>query len=129
MRRHELTDQAWAVIEPLLAPPRMGRPVRDQRQVMNGILWKLSTGATWRDPPEHYGPWKTVYERFRRWSADGTSDRLLAHAQQHSDAIGAVDLTIVCVDSTIVRAHQRAAGARKGGRTGRARRSAGPAAD
>ncbi|GHI12455.1 transposase [Streptomyces virginiae] len=128
VRRHELTDQAWAVIEPLLAPSRMGRPVRDRRQVLNGILWKLSTGAAWRDLPERYGPWKTVYERFRRWSADGTWDRLLAHVQQHSDAIGEVDWSIVCVDSTIVRAHQHAAGARKGG-TGPVRRSAGPAAD
>ncbi|WP_399167750.1 transposase, partial [Streptomyces sp. PsTaAH-130] len=60
VRRHELTDESWAVIEPLLAPPRMGRPVRDRRQVVNGILWKLSTGAAWRDLPERYGPWKTV---------------------------------------------------------------------
>ncbi|MEV5646255.1 IS5 family transposase [Streptomyces flaveolus] len=115
MRRHELTDQAWAVIEPLLAPPRMGRPVRDRRQVVNGILWKLSTGAAWRDLPERYGPWKTVYERFRRWSADGTWIRLLAHVQQHCDAVGSVDWTVVCIDSTTVRAHQHAAGARKGG--------------
>ncbi|MFF6980219.1 IS5 family transposase [Streptomyces sp. NPDC008343] len=97
--RHELTDESWAVIEPLLAPPRMGRPVRDRRQVVNGILWKLSTGAAWRDLPERYGPWKTVYERFRRWSADGTWDRLLAHVQQHCDAVGSVDWTVVCVDS------------------------------
>ncbi|WP_234307499.1 MULTISPECIES: IS5 family transposase [unclassified Streptomyces] len=115
MRRHELTDESWAVIGPLLAPPRMGRPVRDRRQVVNGILWKLSTGTAWRDLPERYGPWKTVYERFRRWSADGTWDRLLAHVQQHCDAAGAVDWTVVCVDSTTVRAHQHAAGARKGG--------------
>ncbi len=103
------------MIEPLLPRSRMGRPVRDRRQVMNGILWKLSTGAAWRDLPERYGPWKTVYERFRRWSADGTWDRLLAHAQQHSDAVGEVDWSIVCIDSTTVRAHQHAAGARKGG--------------
>ncbi|BFP50198.1 hypothetical protein SCMC78_73760 [Streptomyces sp. CMC78] len=122
-----MTDQAWAVVGPLLAPPRMGRPVRDRRQVLNGILWKLSTGAAWRDLPERYGPWKTVYERFRRWSADGTWDRLLAHVQQHSDAVGEVDWTLVCVDSTVVRAHQHAAGARKGG-PGKVRHSAGPAA-
>jgi transposase len=127
VRRHELTDESWAVIEPFLAPPRMGRPVRDRRQVVNGILWKLSTGAAWRDLPERYGPWKTVYERFRRWSADGTWDRLLAHVQQRCDAVGSVDWTVTCVDSTTVRAHQHAAGARKGG-SGRARRSAGPAA-
>ncbi|MEU0029728.1 IS5 family transposase [Streptomyces sp. NPDC006335] len=126
MRRNELTDQAWAVIEPLPAPPRMGRPVRDRRLVVNGILWKLSTGAACRDLPERYGPWKTVYERFRRWSADGTWDRLPAHVQQHSDAVGPVDWMVVCVDSTTVRPHQHAAGARKGG-CGRARRSAGPA--
>ncbi|WP_410176802.1 IS5 family transposase [Wenjunlia vitaminophila] len=95
-----MTDESWAVIGPLLAPPRMGRPVRDRRQVVNGILWKLSTGAAWRDLPERYGPWKTVYERFRRWSADGTWDRLLAHVQQHSDAVGGVDWSVVCVDST-----------------------------
>nr|WP_268240276.1 IS5 family transposase [Streptomyces kronopolitis] len=115
VRRHELTDESWAVVEPLLPRSRMGRPVRDRRQVMNGILWKLSTGAAWRDLPERYGPWKTVYERFRRWSADGTWDRILAHVQQHSDAVGQVDWSLVCVDSTTVRAHQHAAGARKGG--------------
>lgn len=102
----------------------MGRPVRDRRQVVNGILWKLSTGAAWRDLPERYGPWKTIYERFRHWSADGTWDRLLAHVQQHSDAIGQVHWTIACLDSTTVRAHQHAAGARKGG-PGKAKRSAG----
>lgn len=127
--RHELTDESWAVIEPLLAPPRMGRPVRDRRQVVNGILWKLSTGAAWRDLPERFGPWKTVYERFRRWSANGTWDCLLAHVQQHSDAVGSIDWSIVCIDSTTVRAHQHATGARKRGSTGRARRSAAPAAD
>ncbi|MGX1626859.1 IS5 family transposase [Streptomyces albidoflavus] len=127
VRRHEVTDQAWAVIGPLLVPPRMGRPVRDRRQVLNGILWKLSTGAAWRDLPERYGPWKTLYERFRRRSADGTWNRLLAHVQHHSDAVGEVDGSIVCVDSTVVQAHQHAAGARKGG-SGKVRHSAGRAA-
>ncbi|KUH37737.1 hypothetical protein ATE80_16440 [Streptomyces kanasensis] len=67
--------------------------MRDRRQVVNGILWKMSTGATWRDLPERCGPWKTAYERFRHWSADGTGDRLLAHVQQHSHAVGQVDRT------------------------------------
>ncbi|GGT76746.1 hypothetical protein GCM10010207_86770 [Streptomyces atratus] len=75
----------------------MGRPVRGRQQVVNGILWKLSTKAAWRDLPERYGPWKTVHERFRCWSAEGTWDRLLAHVQQHRDAVGAVDWTLVCV--------------------------------
>jgi transposase len=114
VRRHELTDQAWAEIAPLL--PVNGWPGgqwADHRQVLNGILWKLSTGVPWRDLPERYGPWQTCYERFRRWQADGTWQRLLAHAQTRSDAVGEVDWEVV-VDATIVRAHQHAAGARKG---------------
>jgi len=129
VRRHELSDQAWERIEPLLPVSRLGRPVRDRREIINAILWKLSTGAAWRDLPERYGPWKTAYERFRRWSADGTWDHLLAQVQQYSDAVGGVDWSVACVDSTIVRAHQHAAGARKKGvpRT-QGRRSAAPGA-
>ena len=115
--RHELTDQAWAEIAPLLPPTgRPGGQWAEHRQVLNGILWKLATGVPWRDLPERYGPWQTCYERFRRWQADGTWQRLLAHAQTRSDAVGEVDWEVV-VDATIVRAHQHAAGARKG--TGR----------
>ena len=114
VRRHELTDQAWAEIAPLLPPTgRPGGQWAEHRRVVNGILWKLSTGVPWRDLPERYGPWQTCYERFRRWQADGTWQRLLAHAQTRSDAVGEVDWAVV-VDATIVRAHQHAAGARKG---------------
>src|SRR5829696_8808963 len=73
VRRHELTDQAWAEIAPLL--PANGRPGgqwADHRRVLNGILWKLATGVPWRDLPERYGPWQTCSERFRRSQADGT---------------------------------------------------------
>lgn len=118
VRRHELTEQAWQQIAPLLPNPTgPGGRWADHRRVLNGILWKLSTGVPWRDVPERYGPWQTLAERHRRWSADGTWDRLLAHVQQHSDAVGEIDWDIV-VDATIVRAHQHAAGARNGGRTG-----------
>jgi transposase len=113
VRRHELTDQAWAQIAPLL--PATGRPGgqwADHRRVVNGILWKLATGVPWRDLPERYGPWQTCYERFRRWQADGTWQRLLAHAQTRSDAVGEVDWEVV-VDATIVRAHQHAARVRR----------------
>ena len=80
--RGELTDKAWAVIEPLLPPAGGARGRwRDHRQVINGILWKLRTGAPWRDLPERYGPWKTCHERLRRWTADGTWDKILARAQ------------------------------------------------
>ncbi|MER6589631.1 MULTISPECIES: IS5 family transposase [Micromonospora] len=86
VRRGELTDEAWAVIAPLLpeAGGARGR-WRGHRQVINGILWKLRTGAPWRDLPERFGPWKTCHERLRRWSADGTWDRTLAAAQVHDD--------------------------------------------
>jgi transposase len=60
VRRRELTDQVWERVEPLLPVSRIGRPVRDRREIINAILWKLSTGAAWRDLPERYGPWKTA---------------------------------------------------------------------
>ena len=115
--RGEFTDRAWAELEPLL-PGNGGRGQqwRDHRQVLNGVLWKLRTGAPWRDLPERYGPWRTVYARFVRWRQDGTWDRLLAHAQSKSDAVGEV-VWEVSVDSSVVRAHQHAAGARKRGAT------------
>jgi transposase len=108
---------------------------------LNAIVWKLRTGAPWRDIPDRYGSWKTAHERLRRWSADGTWDRILEHVQVHDDAVGEIEWTFH-VDSTIVRAHQHAAGARKPGTAkkgaprvrasrslrSRVRRSGGPAA-
>ena len=77
--RGELTDTAWARIEPLLpAGRRRGGQWRDHRQVINAILWKVRTGAPWRDAPERYGPRTTLYNRFVRWRAAGVRDRLLA---------------------------------------------------
>jgi transposase len=111
--RGELTDQAWKQIGPLLPPNgRRGGQWRDHRTVINGILWRLRTGAPWRDVPARYGPWTTCHDRFVRWRCDGTWDRLLAHAQTRSDAAGALDW-VVSVDATSNRAHQHAAGARK----------------
>lgn len=110
--RGELTERAWQEIAPLLPTSGKGGQWRDHRTVLNGILWKLRTGAPWRDLPERYGPWQTCYDRFNRWRADGTWDRLLAHVQTKEDAVGAVDWE-VSVDSTVVRAHQHAAGARR----------------
>ncbi len=89
---------------------------------LNGIVWKFRAGVAWRDAPERYGPWTTLHTRFRRWAANGTFDRMLRAAQARADAAGDIDW-LVSVDSTIVRAHQHAAGARKGGSIGR--RSAG----
>ena len=82
--------------------------------MINAILWQARTGAPWRDLPERYGPFKTAHERLRRWTADGTWERILEHVIVKDDAVGTVEWTI-SVDSSIVRAHQHAAGARKKG--------------
>ncbi|MFI8101253.1 IS5 family transposase [Streptomyces sp. NPDC086023] len=114
MRRHELSDAEWEFVRPLLPESLRGRKRLDDRRVLNGIVWKFRTGSAWRDVPERYGPWATLHTRFRRWAADGTFDRMLRTAQAKADAAGDIDW-LVSVDSTVVRAHQHAAGARKGG--------------
>lgn len=112
MGRGDLTDAEWERLRPFLpvSNRRCGR-WRDHRQVIDGILHRVRTGVQWRDLPERFGPWKTVYERHRLWSADGTWERLLQQVQAAADAAGDIDWD-VSVDSTIVRAHQHAAGAR-----------------
>jgi transposase len=113
-RRHELSDAEWARLAPLLPPHTGGRPRTDDRQVLNGILWKLATGVPWRDLPERYGPWQSVYTRFWRWTRAGVWDRLLAAVQRQADAAGELDWELHLVDGTVVRAHQHAAGAKGG---------------
>ena len=118
VRRGELTDAQWAKLEPLLPPrkPKTGKPNNDHRTILNGILWKLRTGAPWRDLAERYGPWSTVASRFRRWRLAGIWDRLLAVLQRQADAAGEVDWELQFVDGTVIRAHQHAAGAKGGTR-------------
>lgn len=113
IHRHELTDQQWEQLRPLLPPqkPPTGRPAVDHRRILNGILWLLRTGAPWRDLPERYGPWRTVASRFYRWRRAGLWDRLFAAVQQQADARGHLDWGLHFVDGTIIRAHQHAAGA------------------
>jgi transposase len=118
IRRHELSDAEWEFVRPLLPHAESGRKRLDDRMVLNGIVWKFRTGSAWRDVPERYGSWASLHTRFRRWAADGTFERMLRAAQAKADAAGAVDW-MVSVDSTIVRAHQHAAGARKGGSAAR----------
>lgn len=110
--RHDLTDQEWALLEPLLPDQRRrkARPWKDHRQVVNGVLWRTRTGSPWRDLPESYGCWKTVYNRHRRWSADGTWAHVLSELQRGCDQ--GEDQWVVAIDSTVVRAHHHAAGAR-----------------
>ncbi|WTW49285.1 IS5 family transposase [Streptomyces sp. NBC_00015] len=118
MRRHELTDQEWELLAPLIPRAATGRPRVSDRQVINGMVYKIRTGISWRDLPERYGPWQTVYTRFRRYALDGVFTRALQQIQARADAAGDIDW-LVQIDSTIVRAHQHAAATgRKGGSTG-----------
>jgi transposase len=116
IRRHELTDEQWERLKPMLPAqkPHTGRPATDHRQIINGILWILRTGAPWRDLPERYGPWQTVYGRFNRWREEGIWQQIFERLLAEADALGNVEWEIHFVDSTTVRAHQHAAGAKKG---------------
>jgi transposase len=114
-RRHELSDEQWERLRPLLPPQkaRTGRPANDHRAMVNGMVWIARTGAPWRDLPERYGKWPSVYSRFQRWRKAGVWDRIWSELQRQDDAAGKVDWEIHFVDGTIVRAHQHAAGAKK----------------
>ncbi|MFJ8667354.1 IS5 family transposase [Streptomyces sp. NPDC093600] len=119
MHRHELTDLEWELPAPLIPSAATGRPRVADRQVINGMVYKIRTGVSWRDLPERYGPWKTVYTRFRRYALDRVFTRALQQVQTSADAVGDIDWPVQ-IDSTIVRAHQHAADTgRKGGSTGR----------
>jgi transposase len=95
------------------------RPWRDHRQVVEGIVFRYRTGVAWRDLPERFGPWQTVWKRHHRFSTDGTWDSLLRVIQAEADAAGVLDWD-VSVDSSIVRAHQHSATAKRGVREDRA---------
>ncbi|QMU73097.1 IS5 family transposase [Streptacidiphilus sp. P02-A3a] len=126
MGRGDLTDAEWERLRPFLpvSDRRCGR-WRDHRPVIDGIVHRVRTAVHWRDLPERFAPWKTVYERHRPWSADGTWERLLQQVQAEADAVGDIDWD-VSVDSTIVRAHQHAAGARTDRPPALASKGAGP---
>jgi transposase len=111
--RGELTERAWMTIEPLLpVSGRRGGQWRNHRTVINGILWKIRTGAPWRDLPERYGAWQTCADRLYRWRREGLWDRLLTYVQTKSDAVGEISWE-VSIDSSTARAHQHASGARR----------------
>ena len=121
MERHELSEAQWARLAPLLPPQQQsgrGRPSKDHRTIVNAILWRLATGVPWRDLPARYGPWRTVYSRFRRWQHGGVWERALAALQQQADTAGDLDWSLHFLDGTTVRAHQHAAGAKRGRQSG-----------
>ena len=94
--------------------PGTGRPGKDHRTVINGILWILRTGSPWRDLPERFGPWATVASRFYRWRKQGLWERLVAAVQREAAALGQVEWEVHFVDGANVRAQQHAAGAKRG---------------
>ena len=118
VNRHELADEQWQVIEPLLPKPgRMGRPPRDAREMLEAMLWILRTGAPWRDLPDWYGPWETVYGKFRHWLDAEVLDRLVQKLRVMLADADKIDWELWCVDGTSVRAARCAAGApQKGAR-------------
>jgi transposase len=111
------SDELWAVIEPVLPSDvgRRGQRWSDHRMILEGIAWRFRVGAPWRDLPATFGPWQTVWKRHYRWSVDGTYARVFLAVQQAfgpRSGIAEGVRSILSVDSTSVRAHQHAAGAR-----------------
>ncbi len=115
MKRHEVTDEQWEVIQAILPKrtAKTGRPPSDSRLMLNGILWILRTGSPWRDLPERFGPWQTVYDHFAKWRALGAYDRILEALHIRLDADGAIDWDLWGIDGSSVRASRAAAGASK----------------
>lgn len=113
-RTQVLTDAMWARIEPLLPDrmPQRGGRWGDHRPVLEAICWRFRTGSPWRDIPAEFPAWQTVWWRFDVWSQDGTWDRILTELQGQSHAVADLEW-VVSVDSTVARAHQHAAGARR----------------
>ncbi|MEU4118765.1 transposase, partial [Kitasatospora sp. NPDC028055] len=105
MARFDVTDAEWALIEPHVPVAATGPLPRRVREQFNGVLWRFRTGSGWRDVPERYGSWSTVYARFRSWVASGFFQALMDELIAEAASRGKVGLTLVSVDSTIVRAH------------------------
>jgi putative transposase len=108
-KRYEIDDEQWTKIEGFLPGQegQVGATARDNRLFVNGVLWILRSGARWRDMPERYGKWNSVYQRFSRWAKSGVWESVFQVLVQDSDN------EYLMLDSTIVRAHQHAAGSKK----------------
>jgi len=127
--RREISDEVWGLLEPMLpAVKTAGRPWTNHRSAVEGAVWKYRTGAPWRDVPERFGKWNSIYKRFNRWAEDGTWEKLLGEVHKLADANGDVDW-VVSIDSTIARVHQHGATlARDTGGSTESQESAGRAA-
>jgi transposase len=110
-----MSDEEWEIFEPFVAPgvPHKGRPPQDHRRVLDGVFWIARTGSPWRDLPDYFGKFGSVHRQFRRWSVSGLWDVILEAMNETGEGQDSVQM----IDSTIVRAHQHSAGAKKGART------------
>ena len=113
MSSSDLSDLQYEALQPHLPPvkPARGRTNLNHKPILNGILWIMRTGAPWRELPERYGKWKTVYSRFRRWTKAGIWANVLLALQNQAEAVNQIDWDIHHIDSTSVRVHVDAAGA------------------
>ena len=111
-RHHEISDTDWERTKDMLPPENTGldggRPSKPNREMLNAMLWIAKTGAPWRDLPERFGSWQTVYSRFRLWSKDDVFKDLFEELSRDAD------MQDVSIDSTFCKVHQHAAGAKKG---------------
>jgi transposase len=121
MSRYDIPDDLWNKIEPWLLSmrrdPRGARNATPDRTIFNGLMWLMHTGAPWRDLPPQFGPWQTVYRRFRKWNNEGVWEHLLAELTKHYDD------EAIMIDATVIKVNQAGTGA-KGGTS--IRRSANP---
>ena len=109
MARYDLSDLEWRIVEPLLPGVGKGKPRTDDRRLINGIFYVLRTGSPWRDLPERYGPYTTIYNRYNRWAKRGVWLAMFEALAKRSPQ------SLQLIDSSIVRAHQHAAVEKKGG--------------
>ena len=105
---YELTEEQWNRIKDLIPQSRMGRPRKDDRLILNAMLWLARSEAGWQNLPERYGSWKTVYSRFCKWRDDGTFLHIFEVLTHDSD------MENLSLDSTVIKAHPHSSGAKKG---------------
>ena len=112
MKRYELTKKQWERVKAILPAERTGqrgRSRKDDRKMLNGMLWIARSGAQWRELPEAYGPWQSVYARFAKWRNDGTLEAVFRALS--ADA----DMENLSLDSTCIKVHESANGGKNGG--------------
>ncbi len=116
MIRHRLTDEQWECIADVFPPvARTGRPPTDRRKAIDAILWILRTGSPWRDLPQEFGSWSTIWTLFDSWNSKGILDEILKRLRDVHVELGEIDNELWCIDGTTVRAARCAAGGGKKG--------------